>query len=144
MSITQLKRTAGACFWGGVVMTLACIAVVPVAHTKLFWRLERKDFPLSWAFAGLAAIAFLATEFCHSVLSRTDKATDQNSQPTLSIDQNGKISKQEFMGVMEAEFDRLDKDKNGELEVKALRASRLLNSAKPATASKPRPAGVLH
>lgn len=35
----------------------------------------------------------------------------------------GKISKKEFMHAMEAEFDRLDKDKNGELDVKELTQS---------------------
>jgi hypothetical protein len=38
----------------------------------------------------------------------------------MDKDQNGKVSKQEFMSFMEAEFDRLDKDKNGELDVKEL------------------------
>jgi EF hand len=33
---------------------------------------------------------------------------------------NGKISKKEFMSLMEAQFDRLDKDKSGQLDVKAL------------------------
>jgi hypothetical protein len=32
----------------------------------------------------------------------------------------GKISKEEYMKFMEAEFARLDKDKNGELDVKKL------------------------
>jgi hypothetical protein len=36
---------------------------------------------------------------------------------------SGKISKKEFMNSMEAEFDRLDKDKNGELDVKELTQS---------------------
>jgi len=36
----------------------------------------------------------------------------------MDKDKNGKVSKQEFMAFMEAEFDRLDKDKSGELEVK--------------------------
>jgi hypothetical protein len=35
-------------------------------------------------------------------------------------DKNGKISKQEWMTFMEAEFDRLDKDKSGDLDVKDL------------------------
>jgi EF hand len=43
----------------------------------------------------------------------------------MDKDQNGKVSKQEFMGFMEAEFDRLDKDKNGELDVKELTQSQL-------------------
>ncbi len=38
----------------------------------------------------------------------------------MDKDQNGKVSKQEFMSFMEAEFDRLDKDKSGELDVKEL------------------------
>jgi hypothetical protein len=41
----------------------------------------------------------------------------------MDKDQNGKVSKQEFMSFMEAEFDRLDKDKNGELDVKELTQS---------------------
>ncbi len=43
----------------------------------------------------------------------------------MDRDQNGKVSKQEFMSFMEAEFDRLDKDKNGELDVKELTQSQL-------------------
>jgi len=38
----------------------------------------------------------------------------------MDKDANGKVSRQEFMSFMEAEFDRLDKDKNGELDVKEL------------------------
>jgi len=38
----------------------------------------------------------------------------------MDRDENGKLSKQEFMKFMQAEFDRLDKDKTGELDVKEL------------------------
>jgi Ca2+-binding EF-hand superfamily protein len=38
----------------------------------------------------------------------------------MDTGKNGKISKQEWMTFMEAEFDRLDKDKSGELDVKEL------------------------
>lgn len=53
----------------------------------------------------------------------------------MDTDKNGKISKQEWMKFMEAEFDRLDKNKNGELDVKeiaqsALRVSRSANVGK--------------
>jgi hypothetical protein len=41
----------------------------------------------------------------------------------MDADQNGKISREEYMRFMEAEFDRLDKDKNGELDVKELTQS---------------------
>lgn len=41
----------------------------------------------------------------------------------MDTDKNGKISKQEFMNFMSAEFDRLDTDKSGELDVKELAQS---------------------
>jgi Ca2+-binding EF-hand superfamily protein len=43
----------------------------------------------------------------------------------MDTDKNGKISKQEYMDFMEAEFIRLDKDKSGELDVKELTQSKL-------------------
>src|ERR1700736_4291278 len=43
----------------------------------------------------------------------------------MDSDQSGKISKQEWMKFMEAEFDRLDKDKKGQLDVKELTQSKL-------------------
>jgi hypothetical protein len=41
----------------------------------------------------------------------------------MDADKNGKISKDEYMKFMEAEFNRLDIDKNGELDVKELTQS---------------------
>ena len=38
----------------------------------------------------------------------------------MDTDKNGKVSRQEFMRFMEAEFDRLDVDHNGELSVQEL------------------------
>jgi Ca2+-binding EF-hand superfamily protein len=38
----------------------------------------------------------------------------------MDTDKSGKISKAEFMAFMEAEFNRLDKDKSGELDPKEL------------------------
>ena len=43
----------------------------------------------------------------------------------MDTDQNGKISKQEYLKFMDAEFERLDKDKSGELDVKELTQSKL-------------------
>ena len=52
---------------------------------------------------------------------------DEAKQLLLLIDteKNGKISKQEWMKFMEAEFDRLDKAKTGYLDVKELMQSKL-------------------
>ena len=44
----------------------------------------------------------------------------------MDRDQNGKVSKQEFMSFMEAEFQRLDINKDGELDVKELVQSRIV------------------
>ncbi len=49
----------------------------------------------------------------------------------MDTNKNGKISKLEFMTFMEAEFDRLDKDKSGELDRKELTESRI-RAAHPA------------
>ena len=43
----------------------------------------------------------------------------------LDHDRNGKVSKEEFMKFMENEFDRLDKDKSGELDVQELKESQV-------------------
>jgi Ca2+-binding EF-hand superfamily protein len=48
--------------------------------------------------------------------------------PLMDTDKNGMVSKQEFMKFMEAEFDRLDKNKKGELNVKELTQSTLTAS----------------
>jgi EF hand domain-containing protein len=43
----------------------------------------------------------------------------------IDTDKNGKITKQAWMEFMEAEFDRLDKNKSGELDAQELALSRL-------------------
>jgi Ca2+-binding EF-hand superfamily protein len=43
----------------------------------------------------------------------------------IDTDENGQISKQEWMKFMEGEFDRLDKDKKGQLDAKELTQSKL-------------------
>jgi Ca2+-binding EF-hand superfamily protein len=43
----------------------------------------------------------------------------------LDADKNGRISKKEWMAFMEAEFNKLDKDGNGELDQKELMEARL-------------------
>jgi hypothetical protein len=43
----------------------------------------------------------------------------------MDRDQNGKVSKEEFMRFMEAEFERLDVNKDGELDVTELTKSQV-------------------
>ncbi len=68
-----------------------------------------------------------------SVPTRRDKlaiGVEQVKQLLLLMDtdENGRISKQEFMRFMEAEFDRLDKNKSGNFDVKELTQSKLVAS----------------
>jgi hypothetical protein len=48
--------------------------------------------------------------------------------PLMNTDTEGMVSKQEYMKFMEAEFERLDKSKKGELNVKELTQSSLTAS----------------
>jgi hypothetical protein len=98
---------------------------------------------LLWAVAIFAAIlAIVGTAFAQKqpVVKPLDKpvlAENEVKQLLLLMDtdKSGKISKQEWMRFMEAEVDRLDKDKSGELDVKEIsqsrvRASRFANAGK--------------
>jgi hypothetical protein len=50
----------------------------------------------------------------------TGRGRGQKLLPLMETDNDGKVSKQEFMSFMEAEFDRLDQKKEGKLDVKEL------------------------
>ncbi len=87
----------------------------------------------------MAAIVVLIATWAMLGTAAAQKATVPKPQEKLSLggeevkqlllhmdtDKNGKISKQEWMKFMEAEFDRLDKAKNGQLDVKELAQSQL-------------------
>jgi hypothetical protein len=83
-----------------------------------------------------AALVFACLRFA-SAASETPQQRDvvalgENDVKSLVIlldqDKNGRVSKKEFMGFMEAEFKRLDKDGSGELDVKELKASQIRTS----------------
>jgi len=61
MSESRRKWAAGL-YWIGVVMTLTCIALVIAGNSETLHRFEHTGFPLSWALAGFAIIAFLGAE----------------------------------------------------------------------------------
>ena len=87
----------------------------------------------------IVIIAMLITTFAIPGTSVAQKAAAPKAQDKLAIgqeqaeqllllidtDKSGKISKEEWMKFMEAEFDRLDKDKKGQLDVKELTQSNL-------------------
>jgi Ca2+-binding EF-hand superfamily protein len=71
-----------------------------------------------------------ATQEKETLGRRPDKLTLGKEQVEellllMDTDKNGKISKREWMAFMEAEFDRLDKDRSGELDIKEIAQSRL-------------------
>ena len=83
MSSARRKWIAGF-YWIGVALAVACVAVVVAGHTERFSLLERIDFPLSWAFAGMAGVAFLAAELCHSIASRP-RREDQSAGNSRAV-----------------------------------------------------------
>jgi hypothetical protein len=63
---------------------------------------------------------------------RSVKAGEKEAKKLILLmdkDQNGRVSKEEFMAFMEAEFERLDVDKNGSLDVAELTQSRVQTSS---------------
>jgi hypothetical protein len=83
-SATKLDSTAAffaGLYWIGVLMTLTCLACILAGNTQMAYRFEHTGFPLSWALAGLAVLAFLAAEFFRpaAVLS-SEESQDESSE----------------------------------------------------------------
>jgi hypothetical protein len=62
---TRKQNWAVGFYWFGLAMTMVCVFLIVAGNTEPDWRLPHAAFPLSWAFAGLAILAFLATELFH-------------------------------------------------------------------------------
>jgi len=63
-------------YWIGSVMAPACVALILFfANAGLVYRFEHTRLPLSWAFAGVTVLVFLAAELClpGSLASETEK-----------------------------------------------------------------------
>lgn len=87
------------------------------------------------AFTLLACGAAVQTAIAQKALPRDKVALGEPEVKQLILlmdtDKNGRISRQEFMTFMQAEFDRLDRDKSGELDAKELAQSQLQVSKPP-------------
>jgi hypothetical protein len=84
MSTTARNRAAGfyaGFYWIGIIMTIACFAVVLASNTNLIYRFEHSPFPLSWVAAGAAMLSFLAAEFCDAPDSLKSDAEEEGSKP---------------------------------------------------------------
>lgn len=103
--------------WGGLIAVMKSLKVVlTVVIVALF--------------AGIAIAQRASVPHAVRPLNRLALALDEVKQLLLLMeaDTDGKISKQEFMRFMETEFDRLDKDRSGELDLTELRRSQLAAS----------------
>jgi len=75
---------------------------------------------------GAAIVALLIGASTTPAFSVSGRGVAQGERETRALlrlmdtDQNGEVSKQEFMRFMEAEFDRLDVDHSGALNVSEL------------------------
>jgi Ca2+-binding EF-hand superfamily protein len=84
------------------------------------------------------AIAMIAASFVISTISTAALAVSKHTATAagkdvrtlvrmMDKDQNGSVSKDEFMEFMGKEFDRLDVDKNGSLQPAEIRSMRRAN-----------------
>jgi CRISPR/Cas system-associated endonuclease Cas3-HD len=77
----------------------------------------------TWAILGTAVAQKVAVPKPQDKLALGEEEVKQLLL-LMDTEKSGKISKQEWMKFMEAEFDRLDKSKNGQLDVKELTQSK--------------------
>jgi hypothetical protein len=93
----------------------------------------------SWAIVIIAVLIVTGTMLGNASAQKASVPKPQNKLamgenevkqllPLMNTDANGMISKQVFMKFMEAEFERLDKNKKGELNAKELTQSNLTAS----------------
>ena len=81
-----------------------------------------------WIVLVIAVLAVTGAKFGNAAAQKAAVPKPQNKLaiaendvkqllPLMDTDKRGMVSRQEFMRFMEAEFERLDKDKRGELEI---------------------------
>ena len=78
------------------------------------------------------AVVLLAAASCASAAPTADKKEQKAMEyakemlKLMDTDANGKVSREEFMTYMSKQFDILDVNKDGELDVKELEKSQLM------------------
>src|SRR5271157_6658075 len=89
-----------------------------------------------WIIVVIAVLVVISTMLGNAAAQKASVPKPQNKLalgedgvkqllPLMNTDTKGMVSKQEFMKFMEAEFERLDRGKQGELNVKELTQSSL-------------------
>jgi len=92
---------------------------------------RRKSLLTVLAAGALASAAGLSAQKVDKSVNQKERSLVLGEQEVkqllllMDTDKSGKISRQEYMNFMAAEFDRLDTDKSGELDVKELAKSQL-------------------
>jgi hypothetical protein len=100
------------------------------SRSRNMLRRSKKIWALVVTLVMLASLGLFGTAAAQkaSVPRPQDKLTmgEDAARQLLALmdaDKNGKVSKEKYMRFMEAEFERLDRDKKGELDVKELTKS---------------------
>jgi hypothetical protein len=99
-------------------------------------RTARSRALAAFAIAALIAVGIIATSVTAQqagppAAAQKEKKLEKGEKDAKKMlllmdkDMNGKVSKQEFMSFMEAEFERLDVNHDGELDVNELTDSRV-------------------
>ena len=85
--------------------------------------MTRRNLLIAWLSATVLVGTAVAQKQAIPKQPTKDSVAEENVKQLLLVmdtDENGKISKQEWMKFMETEFDKLDKDKTGQLDRKEL------------------------
>ncbi len=96
------------------------------------WKVVLAVFVIS-VLAGLSLVGIAAAQNGDQMPQRSERRSSINAGEAaakqllvlMDTDKSGKVSRQEWRTFMEAEFDRLDKNKDGELDVKELEKSQM-------------------
>ena len=88
----------------------------------------RRKFGLMFAALNVAGAVTAAGAANASSKEQSADADTKQLLLLMDVDRNGKVSKQEFMTFMEAEFNRLHTNKDGELDIHELTSPRVRRS----------------